>query len=97
MSEDLPELTNAEFERSIRASVRRRIAEGRIESGDDIVAIRTFVGLSSEDFARAFGITMEMLRDWESGRSAPEGPALSLLRVAARHPRVVRENVPTAA
>jgi DNA-binding transcriptional regulator YiaG len=38
-----------------------------------------------------------MLRDWESGRSAPEGPALSLLRVAARHPRVVRENVPTAA
>ncbi|MFM8292345.1 MAG: helix-turn-helix domain-containing protein [Planctomycetia bacterium] len=97
MSDDIAELTAADFERSIPAHVRRRIADGRIESGDDIVAIRSFVGLTPEDFARAFGVTLETLRAWEAGRSVPDGPAVSLLRVAARHPRAVRENVSPAA
>lgn len=97
MTEELPELTDADFERSIPAHVRRRIADGQIESGDDVVAIRQFVGLAPEEFSRAFGITLDTLRGWESGQCLPEGPALSLLRVAARHPRVVRENVSSAA
>jgi putative transcriptional regulator len=97
MIDDIPELSNADFERSISARVRRRVADGQIESGADIVAIRQFVGLASTDFAQAFGITLEMLQDWEAGRSWPSGPALSLLRVAARHPRALRENVPSAA
>jgi putative transcriptional regulator len=37
------------------------------------------------------------LRNWEQDRRKPEGPALALLRIAARHPSVVRENVQTAA
>jgi DNA-binding transcriptional regulator YiaG len=37
------------------------------------------------------------LRNWEQDRRKPEGAALALLRIAARHPGVVRENVPTAA
>lgn len=97
MTDDIPELSAADFERSILAQVRPRVAEGRIESGSDIVAIRRFVGLTAVDFVHAFGITLETLHDWEAGRSRPEGPALSLLRVAARHPRAVRENVPSAA
>lgn len=97
MAEDIPELSAAEFERSISAQVRRRVAEGLVESGSDIVAIRRFVGLTEVDFAHAFGITLETLQEWEAGRSLPNGPALSLLRVAARHPRAVRENVSSAA
>ncbi len=97
MGDELPELSAADFERSISARVRRRVAAGRVESGDDIVAVRRFVGLSAEDFAGAFGISLDVLHDWEAGKSLPDGPALSLLRVAARHPRVVRENVPFAA
>lgn len=97
MAEDMPELLAADFERSISSQVRRRVAEGRVESGSDIVAIRRFLGLTAFDFAHAFGITPETLHDWEAGRSLPDGPALSLLRVAARHPRAVRENVPSAA
>ena len=97
MADDLPELEAADFERSIPAQVRHRVADGRIESGADIVAIRRFVGLTVVDFAHAFGISAETLRDWEAGKSRPDGPALSLLRVAARHPRAVRENVPSAA
>ncbi|MFM9059262.1 MAG: helix-turn-helix domain-containing protein [Planctomycetaceae bacterium] len=97
MADDIPELSTADFERSISARVRRRVAEGHVESGDDVAAVRQFVGLSAVDFAHAFGITPETLQDWEAGRSRPDGPALSLLRVAARHPRAVRENVPSAA
>lgn len=97
MADDIPELSAADFEHAISAQVRRRVAEGQIESGSDIVAIRRFVGLTEIDFADAFGITLETLRDWEAGHARPNGPALSLLRVAARHPRAVRENVRTAA
>ena len=31
------------------------------------------------------------------GRRMPEGPALALLRIAARHPRVLRENLAASA
>ena len=52
-----------------------------------------FTGLTQEEFARALGISVHTLRNWEQGRRTPEGVALALLRVAARHPRVLRENL----
>ena len=97
MSDDLEELSAADFERSISAEVRRRVAAGRIESGADIAAIRRFVGLSAADFSTALGVTPETLLEWESGRRQPDGSGVSLLRIAARHPRVLRENVTSAA
>lgn len=44
-------------------------------------------------FAEALGISVHTLRNWEQDRRTPEGPALALLRVVARHPRVVHENL----
>jgi len=35
------------------------------------------------------GISPETLRNWESGRRFPQGPARALLRIAAAHPDVV--------
>lgn len=96
MSDDR-ELTGKDFERAIKASVRKRLMRGQIESGDDIVALRRFVGLTQGRFAEALGISVHTLRNWEQGRRWPEGPALALLRIAARHPRIVRENLGVAA
>lgn len=93
---DIPELTERDFGRSLTRSQRRRIIEGRIESGEDVAALRRFVGLTQKDFARALGISVHTLRNWEQGRRKPEGPALALLRIAARHPKLVRENLATA-
>jgi hypothetical protein len=31
------------------------------------------------------------------GRRKPEGPAIALLRIAARHPKIIRENLESAA
>jgi putative transcriptional regulator len=69
---------------------------GEIESGEDVQALRRFIGLSQTKFALALGISVHTLRNWEQGRRRPEGPALALLRVAARHPRVLHENLAPA-
>jgi DNA-binding transcriptional regulator YiaG len=94
---DIPELTEAQFRRAIPARVRKRIMQGRFESGEDIAALRNFIGLTQADFAKAIEISVHTLRNWEQGRRKPEGPALALLRIAARHPRIIRENLESAA
>jgi putative transcriptional regulator len=90
------ELTRADLARALRRSQRERILRGELEPGD-VAALRRFIGLSQAKFAEALGISVHTLRNWEQDRRKPEGPALALLRIAARHPSVVRENVRRAA
>lgn len=94
---DIPELTDEQFKSAIPSRVRKKLMQGCFESGEDIAALRNFVGLTQADFARAMEISVHTLRNWEQGRRKPEGPALALLRVAARHPRIIRENLESAA
>ena len=96
MNDDLPELETADFERAISARLRIRVAERGVESGGDVVAIRRFTGLNVEDFALAIGVGVDTVRGWESGACRPEGPAMNLLRIAARHPGVFTENIRSA-
>lgn len=93
MSDEIPELTEEQFATAIPASVRKRLMLGQFESGEDITALRRFVGLTQVQLASAMGISVHTLRNWEQGRRRPEGPAIALLRIAARHPRIIRENV----
>jgi putative transcriptional regulator len=97
VTDEIRELARRDFARSIQRKQRERIARGRITSGEDVVALRRFVDLTQEKFASALGISVHTLRNWEHGRRSPEGPALALLRVVARHPRVLRENVAASA
>lgn len=97
MSDEIPELTDDDFASAIPARQRRRLIRGQFESGADIAALRRFVRLSQTRFAKAMGISVHTLRNWEQDRRKPEGPALALLRIAARHPRILRENLKTAA
>ena len=90
MSDDLPELTDEDFASAIPARLRRRLMRGQFETGSDVVALRRFVRLTQEQFAQALGISVHTLRNWEQDRRRPEGPALALLRIAARHPRIIR-------
>ncbi len=94
---DIPELTSDQLERAISARRRKRLIQGKFATGEDIATLRRFVGLTQAEFARAMGISVHTLRNWEQGRRRPEGPAIALLRIAARHPRVIRENLRTAA
>ena len=91
------ELTAADFGRAISRRQRKRLVDGHFENGLDVVMLRRFVGLSQSRFARALGISVHTLRNWEQDRRKPEGAALALLRIAARHPKIVRENLASAA
>lgn len=97
MSMDIPELTEKQFAGAISARTRKRLMHGHFESGADIAALRRFVGLTQAQFAEALGVSVHTLRNWERDRRHPDGPAIALLRIAARHPRVIRENLETAA
>jgi putative transcriptional regulator len=94
---DIPELTAGQLDRAISARARKRLMNGQFQSGQDVAMLRKFVGLTQAEFAKAIGISVHTLRNWEQGRRHPEGPALALLRIAARHPRVIRENLRSAA
>ncbi len=94
---EIPEITGKQFKSSVPASLRKRFMRGEFSSGKDIAALRNFVGLSQTEFARAMEISVHTLRSWEQDRRKSDGPALALLKIAARHPRIIRENLDTAA
>jgi DNA-binding transcriptional regulator YiaG len=97
MGDDIPKLTEAEFARAMPRRQRERLIRGDFRGGEDVVALRRFARLTQVAFADALGISVHTLRNWEQGRRTPEGPALALLRIAARHPRVLRENLAATA
>ena len=52
---------------------------------------RAIVGLSQQEFAQLLGVSARTLQDWEQGRREPTGAARTLLKVAAKHPKLLRE------
>ena len=97
MTDDIPELTDKDFASAIPARLRRRLVQGDFRGGEDIAALRRFARLTQAQFAQAMGISIHTLRNWEQDRRRPEGPAIALLRIAARHPRILRENLESVA
>jgi len=57
----------------------------------DVLAIRQKLGLSQSKFAARFGFTPATVRNWEQGRTQPDGPARVLLTVIAHHPEAVED------
>jgi len=96
MKDEIRELTEHDFARAMPRRQRERILRGQLAGGEDVIALRRFTGLTQQEFADALGISVHTLRNWEQGRRSPEGPALALLRIAARHPRVLKENLAAA-
>jgi len=94
---ELPELTDEQLASAIPSRVRKRLMRGTLQAGDDVASLRRFIGLTQGEFAQAMGISVHTLRNWEQGRRKPDGPAMALLRIAARHPGILRENLGSAA
>ena len=55
----------------------------------DVKNIRSNIGMSQNEFASAFGISVSTLRHWERGDRTPHGPALVLLNVVSKEPKAV--------
>ena len=57
-----------------------------IEGFEDVSHVRHELQLSQAAFSSLMGISMRTLQEWEQGRRKPRGPAVSLLRIAHKHP-----------
>ena len=55
----------------------------------DVKNIRAKMGMSQNEFASAFGISVSTLRHWERGDRVPRGPALVLLNIVEKEPEAV--------
>lgn len=62
----------------------------RVHTAQDIKAIRQRTRMTQPAFARAFGLEVATLRDWEQGRRQPERPAQVLLALIGREPETVQ-------
>ena len=106
LSQALSEMKNGEWARKTEittqpdGSVRRIISrrDGTIEKDEIIPPERALValaraatGLSQATFAKLLGVSVRTLQEWEQGRKMPSGAAITLLKVAARHPEVLQE------
>ena len=62
----------------------------------DVKAVRERTGLTQEEFAATFAISVGALRHWERGDRKPRGATLVLLNVIAKDPRAVLRAVEKA-
>ena len=60
---------------------------------DAIVRAREKSGLTQAEFAKLLGVSVRTLQDWEQGRREPNAAAQTLIKVAEKHPKVLRELV----
>ena len=57
----------------------------------DVRAIREKTNLSQDDFATAYGFTINQIREWEQGRARPLGGVRAYLFIIERDPIGVLE------
>jgi len=51
--------------------------------------MRQKLGMTQEEFGIRYGLTLARVRDWEQGRSAPDGAARAYLRVIEKEPEAM--------
>ena len=89
-----------EFGQKLLKSVREmnagKVARVTRIEPNEIADARQRSGLSQAEFAAALGISKRTLQEWEQGRRSPSGAAQTLIRIARRHPTVVREALATS-
>jgi len=76
---------------SVREMKAARAARVTRVEPNEVVQARQLTGLSQAEFAEALSISKRTLQEWEQGRRQPSGAAQTLIRIARRHPEVVRE------
>ncbi len=59
---------------------------------NQILRARSETGLSQTEFAQALQISPRTLQEWEQGRRSPSGSAKALIRIAIKHPEIIKES-----
>jgi len=84
-----------QFQRDLLESVEQmrrgqaaRVTEVKLPAAAEA---RASVGMTQQEFAHLLGVSPRTLQDWEQGRREPTGAARTLLKVAVKHPMVLRD------
>ena len=77
--------------KSVKQMKARNFARATEVAVNEVVEARQSTGMSQSEFALALSISKRTLQEWEQGRRAPSGAAQALIRIARKHPEVVRE------
>jgi putative transcriptional regulator len=79
------------LEQAIRHRNGRRVSRLKlyVPRVVDVKSVRERTGLTQEQFAATFAISLGALRHWERGDRKPRGTALVLLNVIAKDPQAV--------
>jgi putative transcriptional regulator len=90
-----PSTSSEEFGLKLLQSVREmkagKFARVTQVAVNEVVEARQSTGMSQAEFASALHISKRTLQEWEQGRRSPSGAAQALVRIAKRHPEVLRE------
>lgn len=78
----------AELEQSVREMLA---GQGKAVTLSPVTAVRVQSGLSQSAFAQLLGVSLRTLQEWEQGRRSPSGAAQTLLKIALKHPEILRE------
>jgi putative transcriptional regulator len=88
----------------VRGATERQIAEWKREDGFadyevseaarlvpaiDVRSLREDLGLTQEQFAARFLLSLRTIQEWEQGRKEPSEPARVLLYAIAREPKAI--------
>lgn len=76
--------------REMKAQEFARVTEVAV---NEVVQARQGTGMSQAEFASALHISKRTLQEWEQGRRSPSGAAQALVRIASRHPEILRESL----
>jgi putative transcriptional regulator len=92
------ELRKRDAARDIGAEILQAVRDIKAGRGKRVIvavspaaAARQKSGLSQAEFARLLGVSVRTLQDWEQGRRNPTGAARSLLLLAVKRPKVLRQ------
>lgn len=55
------------------------------------LSVRLDLKMSQPAFAKLLGVPVGTIRDWEQGRKQPGSAAITLLKVAEKHPEILKE------
>ena len=81
--------------KQMKAIRSRKMKPARITKleKNEITQARHRLKMTQTQFATAFGISVSTLRNWEQGHRTPSGAAITLIKVARKHPKAVLDAV----